>query len=313
MLSKPKPVSSALSDEDLCVVCMDAIRTYCYVPCCHLACCSSCAGANSECPLCRESVRALVRCDATSSLDTKPLLRKVLQAGGLLRRLEEVLTTPTSRGGNVMGKVDAVICIVELAKLLFVKAIHGDLDGTMFTAPPELLKAWTVAMSMSETYTELCLLLGVAPLGNASVGSDAEEEMRRARRTWRAILELFPVWASTEAFRLWRPLRPMALDDDEDLACAHPFMTVHVKFVGRTDALAVSVATDGNVGTLQRAITCTAKDVDGSDHMIVYRGVAITSEPHVELLLHGISNGATVHAFKRLATVFRSARHKLIV
>lgn len=66
----PKPEENKLSLEEenrqlkearLCKVCMDCEVSVVFLPCGHLVSCSRCGAALDACPLCRASVRALVR------------------------------------------------------------------------------------------------------------------------------------------------------------------------------------------------------------------------------------------------------------
>lgn len=44
------------SEATLCVVCQDEARRLVFMPCRHLACCGTCGGNLTHCPLCRTAI-----------------------------------------------------------------------------------------------------------------------------------------------------------------------------------------------------------------------------------------------------------------
>jgi hypothetical protein len=65
--SKHGGAADESTDDDDCVVCMDALRTHLFVPCGHMCVCGDCAmivsgeGGTNECPLCRVAVSGTVK------------------------------------------------------------------------------------------------------------------------------------------------------------------------------------------------------------------------------------------------------------
>jgi hypothetical protein len=53
---------SRLREKDVCVVCMDAPRGTCLVPCGHFALCDACGFKARTCPICRCEIEIVTRC-----------------------------------------------------------------------------------------------------------------------------------------------------------------------------------------------------------------------------------------------------------
>ncbi|GET93476.1 hypothetical protein, conserved [Leishmania tarentolae] len=45
---------TASGDKELCVVCMERLRCYAFLPCGHISCCQECTKSLDQCPLCRK-------------------------------------------------------------------------------------------------------------------------------------------------------------------------------------------------------------------------------------------------------------------
>ncbi|KAH9487784.1 hypothetical protein Btru_068745 [Bulinus truncatus] len=60
-LQQIKEKNSQLRQQTLCKVCMDHEVEMVFLPCGHLVCCSECAGAMKDCPVCRNHVKGMVR------------------------------------------------------------------------------------------------------------------------------------------------------------------------------------------------------------------------------------------------------------
>jgi len=63
--SQAEPEKKELSDEILCVLCLNERRSYLFNPCNHLCTCEKCAidlmNKNSECPICRNPIQSFTK------------------------------------------------------------------------------------------------------------------------------------------------------------------------------------------------------------------------------------------------------------
>ena len=55
-----------LREERICKVCLDEIACIVFLKCGHLVCCSSCAPAMRQCPICRNPILGTIKVDSVN-------------------------------------------------------------------------------------------------------------------------------------------------------------------------------------------------------------------------------------------------------
>ena len=229
-----------------------------------------------------------MRCDTVASMARKPLLQELLQKQSVLGGLVDVLHASHDVGGHGMQQKLAVVRSVELMKFLYLKAMRGDVDGTLLSPSPELDEAWHALMLRPSLYKNVCDTTGM--LDHMPV-HDVDERERRRLRTWEAVVEAFPTWASDDAMATWHALRPTTLPASVLSTASTLTITLNTLYgVVRK----VAVPSTATVETLMKQLE--AVELGDRSYKLVYNGNIISKTPEALLWTLDMRDGANVYA-----------------